>query len=302
MKIVSKKLVGKRHVYDITVDDNHNFVANGIVAHNSGARKFCMQAKPRDIADLAAITAIYRPGPLKANVHNMYVDAGKNLDKIKYDHPLIEKVLGPTRGFIAFQEQFMSLAVELAGFSPGESDQMRKTLVKKSLDTLDKKSGEKAMLRDKFVKGAKEKLGLSEDITNALFDKIEFFSLYGFNKSLYFGESIDTYNQDGSLRARKTIEAVEAGDLVLTRDEQTRENVLTTVVARHDHSCLDLVEVELTSGEKVRCTWDHKFRTIETGEMMPLWQIQQMGLSIVVHAEKSSDRAEVGNCTALDVR
>ena len=67
---------------------------------NSGARKFCMQARPNSIEDLATITAIYRPGPLKANVHNMYVDAGKDLSKIKYDHPLIEKTLGPTRGFM----------------------------------------------------------------------------------------------------------------------------------------------------------------------------------------------------------
>jgi DNA polymerase III alpha subunit len=152
-----------------------------------------MQAKPSTIDELAAITAIYRPGPLKANVHNMYVAAGKNIEGIKYDHPLIEKVLGVTRGFIAFQEQFMSLAVELGGFSPGESDQMRKTLVKKSLDTLDKKSGEKVMLREKFVKGAKEIHGISEDITNALFDKIEFFSLYGFNKSHSVSYAIDSY-------------------------------------------------------------------------------------------------------------
>ncbi len=193
MKIISKNHVGKKRVYDISVEDNHNFVASGIVAHNSGARKFCMQAKPSDIEDLAAITAIYRPGPLKANVHNMYVDAGKKLDKITYDHPLIEKVLGPTRGFIAFQEQFMSLAVELGGFTPGESDQMRKTLVKKSLDTLDKKSGEKVILREKFVKGAKESLNISENITNALFDKIEFFSLYGFNKSHSVAYAIDSY-------------------------------------------------------------------------------------------------------------
>ena len=65
-----------------------------------GARKFCMQSQPNCIEDLSAITAIYRPGPLKANVHNMYVDAGKNIEGIKYDHPLIEKVLGPTRGFM----------------------------------------------------------------------------------------------------------------------------------------------------------------------------------------------------------
>ena len=70
---------------------------------------------------------------------------------------------------------------------------MRKTLVKKSLNTLDKKSGEKVMLREKFVKGAKEIHGISEDITNALFDKIEFFSLYGFNKSHSVSYAIDSY-------------------------------------------------------------------------------------------------------------
>lgn len=100
MKIKSIQKAGIQEVFDITVEDNHNFIAEGIVAHNSGARKFCLQAQPNNIDDLAAITAIYRPGPLKANVHNMYVDAGKDVGNIKYDHPLIEKVLGPTRGFI----------------------------------------------------------------------------------------------------------------------------------------------------------------------------------------------------------
>ena len=159
----------------------------------SGARKFCLQAKPTNIDELAAVTAIYRPGPLKANVHNMYVDAGKNLDKIKYDHPLIEKVLKPTRGFIAFQEQFMLLAMELADFTEGEADQMRKTLVKKSLDQADKKGGERAMLRERFVSGAKKKLGLDEKLMHELFDKIEFFSLYGFNKSHSVAYALDSY-------------------------------------------------------------------------------------------------------------
>lgn len=159
----------------------------------SGARKFCMQAKPNNIDELAAVTAIYRPGPLKANVHNMYVDAGKDLSKIKYDHPLIEKVLGATRGFITFQEQFMLLAMELSGFSEGEADQMRKTLVKKSLDTADKKGGERAVLREKFVSGAKRLHDLDEKMMHELFDKIEFFSLYGFNKSHSVAYALDSY-------------------------------------------------------------------------------------------------------------
>jgi DNA polymerase-3 subunit alpha len=160
---------------------------------NAGARKFCTQARPSSIEDLATITAIYRPGPLKANVHNMYVDAGKDLSKIKYDHPLIEKILGPTRGFIAFQEQFMNLAMDLAGFTEGEADSMRKTLVKKSLDQADKKSGERVILREKFVSGAKSLHGLDEKLMHQLFDKIEFFSLYGFNKSHSVAYALDSY-------------------------------------------------------------------------------------------------------------
>lgn len=254
---------------------------------NSGARKFCMQAKPNNIEELAAVTAIYRPGPLKANVHNMYVDAGNDLSKIVYDHPIIEKVLGPTRGFIVFQESFMLLSMELAGFSEGEADQMRKTLVKKSLDTADKKGGERTMLREKFVSGAKRLNNLDEVMMNKLFDKIEFFSLYGFNKSLYFAEEVNTFFEDGTFSAKKNLSDVSRGDWLLTRDESTGKDILTRVVDRHDHGVLDLVEVELTSGEKIKCTWDHKFRTVETGEMLPLWKIHKQGLSIVVNVDEN---------------
>ncbi len=158
-----------------------------------GARNFCHQAKPRNIEELAAITAIYRPGPLKANVHVKYVEAGKDIENIQYAHPIIEEVLGPTRGFITFQEQFMTLAVKLAGFSPGESDKMRKTLVKKSLDTIGKKGSERDQLRKQFVEGAERLHGLDPKDMNDLFDKIEFFSLYGFNKSHAVAYAIDSY-------------------------------------------------------------------------------------------------------------
>ena len=72
-----------------------------------------MQAKPRSIEDLATITAIYRPGPLAANVHKKYVAAGKSLDSITYDHPVLEEILKESRGFVVFQEQFMLIAQKL---------------------------------------------------------------------------------------------------------------------------------------------------------------------------------------------
>tara|TARA_R110001583_G_scaffold40141_2_gene128490 strand:+ start:1 stop:1695 length:1695 start_codon:yes stop_codon:yes gene_type:complete len=158
-----------------------------------GARKFCEQAKPTNIEELAALTAIYRPGPLRANVHKKYVQDKANSDKIVYDHPVIEEILGPTFGHITFQEQFMLLAQKLAGFTPGESDKMRKTLVKKSLDTMGQKGNERDILRKKFVEGAMKLNGLKEENLHKLFDRIEYFSVYGFNKSHAVAYAIDSY-------------------------------------------------------------------------------------------------------------
>ena len=162
----------------------------------SGARQFCLQAKPTTLTELAALTAIYRPGPLKANVHKKYVKARNkvaNGEEIVFDHPSIEKVLKPTFGFIVFQEQFMMLAQEMAGFSPGESDKLRKTLVKISVDSAGGKVGEREIARNKFVEGAKKLHNIDESISNKLWSEIEAFASYGFNKSHAVAYAIDSY-------------------------------------------------------------------------------------------------------------
>ena len=158
-----------------------------------GARRFCEDAKPNSIIELAALTAIYRPGPLRANVHKKYVVDKQRADEIHYAHPIIKEILGPTFGHVTFQEQFMLLAQKLSGFSPAESDKLRKTLVKKSLDTLGKKGDEREEARLKFVKGAKEINGVSEDVSQELWERIEFFSVYGFNLSHAVAYAIDSY-------------------------------------------------------------------------------------------------------------
>jgi DNA polymerase-3 subunit alpha len=179
---------------DVWKHSYHNGRFTGVFQFTAaGARRFCLAAKPTSITELAALTAIYRPGPLKANVHRKYVKAKKNASEIKYDHPVIEKVLSPTFNFVVFQEQFMTLAVELAGFSPGESDKLRKTLVKKSLDTMGRKGDEREVARKKFVDGAYELHGIDKDITEALWKTIEAFSVYGFNKSHAVSYAIDSY-------------------------------------------------------------------------------------------------------------
>jgi DNA polymerase III alpha subunit len=196
LKIKSKTAVGKRRVYDLTVDEHHNFVAEGVVVHNSGARQFCNAAKPYDIPELGAITAIYRPGPLKADVHKKYVATKKKVldgEKIRYPHPIVEEVLGKTLGFQVFQEHWMTLAQRLAGFSPGEADKLRKTLVKKSLDTLDKKAGEREVAKKKFIDGGVDLHGIARSDMEELWEQMRFFSLYGFNASHAIAYAIDSY-------------------------------------------------------------------------------------------------------------
>ncbi len=158
-----------------------------------GARNFAKEAEPDSIEELAALTAIYRPGPLKANVHKKYVKAKRNVADIKYEHPIIEKILGPTFNYVVFQEQFMLLAQELSGFDPGEADKLRKTLVKKSLDTLHSKGSEKAIAREKFIKGALELNDVPESVSSKLWADIENFAVYGFNKSHAIAYAIGSY-------------------------------------------------------------------------------------------------------------
>jgi len=158
-----------------------------------GSRRFCEDSKPTTIEELGAITAIYRPGPLRANVHKKYVKDKANAKDVVYAHPIIEDILGPTFGHVTFQEQFMLLAQKLGGFTPAESDKLRKTLVKKSLDTMGRKGDEREAARQKFIKGAKEINDVPESVSDELWKRIEFFSVYGFNKSHAVAYALGSY-------------------------------------------------------------------------------------------------------------
>jgi DNA polymerase III alpha subunit len=159
----------------------------------SGARKFCEDSKPRNITELAAITSIFRPGPLKAGVHNQWVEVVSGKKSPQYDHPIIKEVLEETHGFIVFQEDFMLLSQKVAGFSPGESDKMRKTLVKKSHDATAGKVSERDELRKKFIDGAVKKSGFTVDLATKLIDMIEYFAAYGFNRAHAVAYAFDSY-------------------------------------------------------------------------------------------------------------
>ena len=155
-----------------------------------GAQKFCMKAKPTSIIDISAITSIYRPGPLSAKVHDLYVSAKNNPDEISYGHELIREVTEETYGFLIFQEQIALLAHKLGkDLSLDEGNMLRKLLTKKGTGVV---ADKKRKLHDKFVAGCIEK-GLTAREATELWEKFEYFSGYGFNKSHAVSYSILSY-------------------------------------------------------------------------------------------------------------
>jgi DNA polymerase-3 subunit alpha len=145
------------------------------------AQDFCKNAKPLSIKDIAAITSIYRPGPLKANADKKYVFLNDHPEEIQYDHPILEEVLGKSKGLLIYQEQFMLLANKLAGFTLVESDELRKLLVKPVTSLGEEMKVKRLLAGERFVAGC-VKNGIEPERAKKLWEEeILGFISYGFN-------------------------------------------------------------------------------------------------------------------------
>ena len=146
----------------------------------TGAQRFCQQVKPTSLIDLAAITSIYRPGPLGANVHEEYVDMRENPQRLRFINDKHREITEETYGFLIFQEQIAMLAHTLGDdISLDEGNMLRKVLTKKGTG---KESEVKNKLHSKFVNGCVNR-GMGKSAGERLWETFEYFSGYGFNKS-----------------------------------------------------------------------------------------------------------------------
>ncbi len=141
--------------------------------------------KPTSFDDVAALVALYRPGPMAANMHNDYADRKNGRKPIEYLHPDLEEVLGDTYGLMIYQESVMRVAQKIAGYSLAEADNLRKAMGKKVREIVAKE-------RDKFISGSVTN-GYGEVLGKQLFDIIEPFADYAFNKSHAFGYGLVAY-------------------------------------------------------------------------------------------------------------
>ena len=142
---------------------------------SAGMRELLRKAKPERLDDLIALNALYRPGPLKSGMVDDWVSRKQGRTEIKYELPQLEAILSDTYGVIAYQEQVMRIAQALAGFSLGQADVLRKAMGKKDPKVMAKQ-------REAFMAGARAK-GVSEKKATKIFDLMEYFAGYGFNKS-----------------------------------------------------------------------------------------------------------------------
>jgi DNA polymerase-3 subunit alpha len=142
---------------------------------SSGMRDTLRKAKPQCLEDLIALNALYRPGPLRGGVVDDYIARKHGRVEIKYELPQMEPIVRETYGVIAYQEQVMRLASELAGFTLGQADQLRSAMGKKDAAKMQAQ-------RAGFVRGCLER-GIPEKKAAKVFEYMEYFAGYGFPKA-----------------------------------------------------------------------------------------------------------------------
>ena len=142
---------------------------------SSGMRDLIKRLKPTKFEEITALLALYRPGPLNSGMHDEFVDRKHGDSPVTYPHELLEEVLEETYGVIVYQEQVMEAARVLAGFSLGQADILRRAMGKKKKEEMEEQ-------REIFVKGC-VKNNIKEKNAEQIFDLINQFAEYGFNKS-----------------------------------------------------------------------------------------------------------------------
>ena len=148
---------------------------------SNGMKSFMKELKPRNIEDIIAGISLYRPGPM--DFIPLYIKGKEHPETITYDCPQLEKILSPTYGCIVYQEQVMQIVMELAGYTLGRSDLVRRAMSKKKGDVMQRE-------RQNFVYGNEEEhvpgcinRGIDEKTANKIFDEMIDFAKYAFNKS-----------------------------------------------------------------------------------------------------------------------
>ncbi len=231
---------------------------------SSGMRQIVRDLKPSNIEDISSILALYRPGPLDAGLIPHFIDRKHGREQIAYEAKVLEPILDETYGIMVYQEQIMKIAQDMAGYSLGRADLLRRAMGKK-------KVAEMQEHREIFIDGS-AKNGVSKHIAEALFDQMIKFAEY----CLSYDTEVLT-EEYGLMPIGKIVEEkIEC--TVYSVDENG--NVYSQPIAQwHNRGMQEVFEYELEDGSIIRATKDHKFMTVD-GEMLAIDEIFEKELEL----------------------
>src|SRR5438105_159605 len=247
VKLINRRAAAQVDIALLPLNDKKTYelISRGDTAgifqmESSGFTDMVKKLKPSVFEDIIAAGALYRPGPLDSGMVDVFINRKHGRERISYPHPKLESILRDTYGVIVYQEQVMQIAQVLGGYSLGRADLLRRAMGKKKADLM-------ANERSGFVEGC-AKNGVDVRLATELFDTMEQFAAYSFNKSHSAAYGLLTY-QTAWLKAHHPVEFMAA---LLTSEKDNTDKVVAHIAeARADGLTVlppDVNESELAFG------------------------------------------------------
>jgi DNA polymerase-3 subunit alpha len=250
-------------------------------------RDLLKKLEPSRFEDLIALLALYRPGPIGSGMLDDFMQRKHNRIPIKFDHPKLEAILKETYGIMVYQEQIMQIASTLAGFSLTQADLLRRAMSKKNPEVMERQ-------RSNFVLGC-SKNSINKNVANRIFDLIEYFSGYGFNKSHSTAYALISY-RTAYLKANFPVEFMTA----LLNSERDNTDKIVEYVNEAGHMGLAILPPDINQSDAAFKVIDEK--TIRFG-LLAVKNVGMGAIESIIQARKTGTFVSLEDlCQRIDLR